>query len=48
MKTGTKKLEQKSVIQKILDDKRAIRKYINTHGTLKGFKSDTIKFARPF
>ena len=48
MKTDAKKLEQKSVIQKMLDDKRAIREYINTHGTLKGFKSDTIKLAKPF
>lgn len=33
--------------QKMVDDKRAIRAYISKHGTLNGFKSESIKFVKP-
>ncbi|EJP32406.1 hypothetical protein HMPREF1146_1277 [Prevotella sp. MSX73] len=37
-----------SVIRQMIEDKRAVQNYIREHGTLKGFKNDRIKFARPF
>jgi hypothetical protein len=32
----------------MLEDKRNVSDYIKKNGTLKGFKSDRIKFAKPF
>ena len=42
--------KQKKVgfIQQMVDDKKAVRNYIQTHGTLKGFQNEGIKFAKPF
>jgi|GEM_PF-3536394 hypothetical protein len=37
----------KGVFKKMIDDKRAMRSYIQKNGTLKGFKSDSINFAKP-
>ena len=33
--------------QKVIDDKRAIHAYISKHGTLNGFKRDSIEFVKP-
>jgi hypothetical protein len=35
-------------LKRMLEEKCIVREYIEKNGTLKGFKSDTIKFARPF
>jgi len=39
---------KKNIIQQMVDDKKKIREYIKEHGTLEGFESETIKFAKPF
>ncbi len=39
--------KRKSVIQKIIDDKRTIREYIRKHGSLKGFDNSEIKLSKP-
>ena len=36
-----------SFFQKVIDDKRAIHAYISKHGTLNGFKRDSIEFVKP-
>ena len=41
-------IDSKSIIQQMVDDKREIREYIKKNGSLKGFKSATIRFAKPF
>ncbi|WP_203558302.1 hypothetical protein [Bacteroides sp. 224] len=48
MKANSITKEKKNVIQQMVDDKKAIREYIKKNGTLKGFKSETIKFGKPF
>jgi hypothetical protein len=35
-------------IQRMIEDKRKIHEYIKQNGSLKGFRNDRIKFARPF
>lgn len=40
--------DSKSIIQQMIDDKREVREYIKKNGSLKGFKSATIRFAKPF
>lgn len=37
----------KSVFRRMLEDKRAVQSHIQKHGTLKGFKNDSIVFAKP-
>ena len=37
----------KNVFKKMIADKRAAQSYIREHGTLKGFKDDSIIFAKP-
>ena len=37
----------KNVFKKMIADKRAVQSYIREHGTLKGFKDDSIIFAKP-
>jgi hypothetical protein len=44
-KNETKKV---SIIQKMIEDKRAIHEYIKRNGSLKGFRDERIKFAKPF
>ena len=48
MKTQEKNTKEKSLTQKMLDDKKAVRDYIKKNGTLKEFENDGIKFAKPF
>ncbi len=49
MKKDKKKsnIESKSLINTIIEDKKSMREYIKTHGTLKGFKSEHFRFAKP-
>ena len=35
-------------IRKMIEDKKVIHEYIQKNGTLKGFKNDGIRFAKPF
>lgn len=37
----------KNVFKKMIADKRAVQSCIREHGTLKGFKDDSILFAKP-
>ena len=37
----------KSTLRKMVTDKRAISKYIREHGSLSGFKDDSIQFSKP-
>ena len=37
----------KSTLRKMVADKRAISKYIREHGSLSGFKDDSIQFSKP-
>ena len=37
----------KGIFKKMIADKRAIQSYIREHGTLDGFKNESIKFAKP-
>lgn len=37
----------KNVFKKMIADKRAVQSYIREYGTLKGFKDDSIVFAKP-
>lgn len=46
--TNMEKKDFPSVIHQMIKDKSAVQNYIREHGTLKGFKNDRIKFARPF
>lgn len=39
--------DMKNIFKKMLADKTVIRSYIQKHGTLDGFKNDTIIFAKP-
>ena len=48
MRTNTEEKKPKNIVQQMFEDKKAIRDYIKKHGSLKGFKSDTIKLSRPF
>lgn len=38
---------EKPLIEVMIADKNAMREYIKNHGTLKGYKSDNFKFAKP-
>ncbi len=40
--------QETNIIQKMIEDKRTIFMYIRKYGSLKGFKSDKIKLAKPF
>ncbi|GAB6983012.1 hypothetical protein [Prevotella dentasini] len=42
-----KKNTAPSIIRRMMEDKKEVQNYIREHGTLKGFKNDRIKFARP-
>ena len=46
--TNMEKKDFPSTIRQMIEDKSAVQNYIREHGTLKGFKNDRIKFARPF
>lgn len=37
----------RNVFRKMLEDKRAVQLHIQKHGTLNGFKNDSIVFAKP-
>ena len=37
----------RGIFKKMLSDKNKMRSYIQEHGTLNGFKDDTIIFAKP-
>ena len=37
----------RGIFKKMLSDKNKMRSYIQKHGTLNGFKDDTIIFAKP-
>lgn len=48
MKAKDANKKKKSIIQQMVEDKRTVRQYFKEHGTLKGFKSDTIILGKPF
>ena len=37
----------KGIFKKMIADKRFVQSYIRIHGTLKGFKNESIVFAKP-
>ena len=37
----------KGIFKKMIADKRSVQSYIRIHGTLKGFKDESIVFAKP-
>ena len=37
----------KGIFKKMIADKRSVQSYIRIHGTLKGFKNESIVFAKP-
>lgn len=46
----THSMERKDVVEvfkQMLADKKAVQTYISEHGTLKGFKNESILFAKP-
>ncbi len=49
MKKDKNKLasQSKPLIETMIEDKKSMRDYIKTHGTLKGFKSEHFRFAKP-
>lgn len=48
MKDESKKKQIGDAIKRLREEKRAVREYIQKHGTLDGFKNESIKFVRPF
>jgi hypothetical protein len=46
MKTNDKQ-KKVSIIQRMIENKRAVHDYIAKNATLKGFKDEQIKFAKP-
>lgn len=36
-----------ALMKKMIDDKKKMKAYIKTHGSLKGFKDDIVKFTHP-
>ena len=43
----SKRENVKDIFKKMIADKRAVQSYIREHGTLNGFKNETIVFAKP-
>ena len=43
----SEKSEVKGIFKKMIADKRSVQSYIRIHGTLKGFKDESIVFAKP-
>lgn len=41
------KADVKGIFKKMIADKRSVQSYIRIHGTLKGFKDESIVFAKP-
>ena len=44
---ASKRENVKDIFKKMIADKRAVQSYIREHGTLNGFKNETIVFAKP-
>ena len=44
---ASKRENVKNIFKKMIADKRAVQSYIREHGTLNGFKNETIVFAKP-
>ena len=44
---ASKRENVKNIFKKMVADKRSVQSYIHEHGTLKGFKDETIIFAKP-
>ena len=37
----------RGIVRKMMDDKRSIREYIKENGTIKGYNSESVRFAKP-
>ena len=44
---SSKRENVKNIFRKMVADKRSVQSYIHEHGPLKGFKDETIIFAKP-